>query len=219
MITRRRARPLRGLGGYYYGGGSLPAPSPVAFPQKLITTQVNGSVAFARVMQRAQVPIGPQQGFATNVPASGSYMDPSPWIAMPSGGEPFRYPNQAAVSLGAVGSDTVVVSFAVPRGKNGDITIISNQFVGGGWTEGSGGLVWRIDVNGVAVQGYNSILASIGSMSNPADLRLGPIRIRENDFVRLILNNVSVAQASQYLLGQLGGYFYPLTQEPTSTWL
>lgn len=138
---------------------------------------------------------------------------------MPSGGEPFRFPNQASVILGAIASDTVVVSFTVPHGKNGAITTISNQFVGGGWTEGTGDLVWRVDVNGVAVQGFNSLISSIGSMSNPADLRFNAIRVRENDFVRLVVNNVAVVVANQYLLGQLGGFFYPLTQEPTSTYL
>lgn len=203
----------------YYTGGALPASRPfVTQPQKAFTTVCDGSAAFARVLQQAQVPIGPSRGFNDAHPPA-LYRDSSPWLMMPSGGEPFRFPNQSSVTLGAIAADTVVVAFNVPRGKNGAITIISNQFVGGGWTEGTGDLVWRIDINGVSCQGYNSILASIGSMSNPADLRFNPIRIRENDFVQLILNNVNVGVAGQMLLGQLGGFFYPLQQEPTSTWL
>lgn len=141
------------------------------------------------------------------------------FIEMPAGGNPFDRLNNAAVTLPAIGAEVVVVQFNVPRGKNGVVVRISNQFVGGGWTEGTGDLVWRIEADGVPVRDYESIIASLGTTSNPADRRGNPIRVFENQVVRLICNNVAVPVAGQPLLGLLGGWFYPIEQEGESYFL
>lgn len=143
----------------------------------------------------------------------------SPWLDMPAGGQPFRYPNAAATTLPAQAAESTVVSFTVPLGRNGVIQRLANQFIGGGFTEGSGGITWRIEVNGVPVSGFHNLLGTNGTMSAPADLTASPIRIHEGDFVALICRNVSVNQAQQPLLGMLGGYFYPLSQEIEDPWL
>jgi hypothetical protein len=142
-----------------------------------------------------------------------------PWLMMPAAGQGFMQPNIAAVVLGAIGTTTVVVTFTVPRRKNGSIEWISNQFVGGGWTEGNGALIWRVLADGIPVQGFDFIISSIGSMSNPADLRMSPIRIYENQVITLVVQNVAVVAAGQFLLGQLRGKLFPIEQEGQSTWL
>lgn len=142
-----------------------------------------------------------------------------PFIEMPAGGNPFDRLNNAAVTLPAIGTEVVVVQFTVPRGKNGVIVRISNQFVGGGWVEGTGDLVWRIEADGVPVRDYESIIASLGTTSNPGDRRGNPIRIFENQRIQLICLNVAVGVAGQPLLGLLGGWFYPIEQEGESYFL
>ena len=142
-----------------------------------------------------------------------------PWIDPTAGSQPFR--RQASVALPAIGAEATVVTFPVPAGKFGMIFRLANQFNAAGWTEGTGHLTWRLEIDGVPVPGYHNILASMGSMSNPADLEKEPIRIREGQTVALICANVApgVGVSGQFLLGLLAGYFYPLSAETQSTWL
>lgn len=144
----------------------------------------------------------------------------SPWVETPAGGQPFTFLNAASVTLPAQGATVTVVTFTVPRRKNGVIEFIANQFVGGGWTEGTGELVWRITADGVPIQGYDNIIGSIGSLSNPGWLGTRPIRVYENQIIALTLNNVGIAApAGQALLGLFRGGFYSIEQEGQNTWL
>ena len=113
----------------------------------------------------------------------------------------------------------IVVGFTVPSRSNGTIEFIANQYVGGGWVEGSGGIIWQVLADAVPVQGYDAILGSLGATSNPGSLGRSPIRIFENQLIQLNLKNVSVAAAGQVLLGLFRGHFYSIEQEGQNTWL
>lgn len=135
------------------------------------------------------------------------------------GAIPFRYLNAANALLPAVGSEVVVVSFRVLPGMNAQITRIANQLVTGGWNQGTGQLSWRVQVDGLAYQGYNSLNASIGTVPLPADLTEAPIEAKENQLVELILANVSlVVGGSNPALGLFAGYFYPMSEAETGAW-
>ncbi len=149
----------------------------------------------------------------------GVLVEKRPWVDLPAGGYSFVELNQAAVVLPAIGAEVVVISFRVPQGSNGIIDRVANQFVGGGWTEGTGDLLWRIQADSLPVRGYERMIASVGSTSNPADLQKSPIRIYENQLIELVARNVAIVVAAQPLLGLLGGYFYPIEQEGESYWL
>jgi len=142
-----------------------------------------------------------------------------PWIDLPPGGQPYTKMNTASVVIPAIASEVSVVNFMVPAGRHGVIHKISNVLIGGGWTEGTGDLVWRLEVDGLPVPGFNSVIASLGSLSNPADFGKDPIRIREGQFINLVLRNVAVAASGQQLIGMIRGYFYPISQELGSPWL
>lgn len=141
---------------------------------------------------------------------------------MPSSGSAFTF-TDSTVSTGTIvlpagGADQVVVTFQVPVGRNGVIQKISNQLVVGGFQDGSGNVLWRLTINGVAVKGFNAIKASIGSMSNPADFSANPIRIYENDTVQLIINNVGLFAGQGIIQGMLRGYDYSIAEETEATW-
>jgi len=142
-----------------------------------------------------------------------------PWVEKTAGSQPFNQQNTAGVTIPAIGAEVTVVTFTVPPRKNGLIQNVSNQFVGGGWTEGSGDLVWRIEADGVPLQGLHNIIASMGSMSNPADFGQNNLAIYENQVIALIALNVAVPAAGQRLLGQFRGRYYPIEQEGQNTWL
>lgn len=124
------------------------------------------------------------------------------------------------VALPAPLAEANVISFQVPLGRNGVIQKVANNFVGGGWIEGSGGVLWRIQVDGAPPPGatsYDSILTSLGSPANP--VRIAGFRIYENQVVTIVVRNVSVVLAGQLSGGRLVGYLYPRDMEDTATWL
>jgi hypothetical protein len=137
---------------------------------------------------------------------------------MPAEGREFR--PAAYVAIPAQGAQAVVVQFKVPQGYNGMINAIANVFVGGGFQEGAGAITWTLFADyqggkGPVVPNFNNILASLGSVSNPA--KLNGIRVKENQLVTLAVNNAAVGgvlPAGQLIGGLLGGYFYPIALEP-----
>lgn len=142
-----------------------------------------------------------------------------PWLDLTPGGEAYINLNPQQVVIGALGSVTVVVSFQVPRRKNGTIEWIANQIIGGQGLEGTGLVKWQILLDGVPAFHYDNIPATIGTMSNPADLRESPVRIFENQLVQLVLVNVAFNPNQQVLLGMLRGKFYPVESEGPNTWV
>ena len=146
-------------------------------------------------------------------------VEKKPWLDMPAGAFSFTQTNIAAVQLPAIGTSVDVVSFLVPAGMNGVITGIANQFVGGGWEEGSGALIWSLQADGAAIRGYEVLIASLGTTASPGDRSKNPVRIFENQLVKLVLQNVNILPAGQFLLGLLTGYFYPIASSLESEWL
>jgi hypothetical protein len=128
--------------------------------------------------------------------------------------------------LGAIGTTVVIISFKVPIGYNGVITGVACNFVGGGWVEGSGDVIWQILVNNAAPSGansYASIPASLGSPANP--VKISGFRIFENQLVTFVaLNNPAgpdggVVVAGQRVGARLLGYLYPRDMEDDSIWI
>lgn len=132
---------------------------------------------------------------------------------MAPGGEPFEF--AAGVTIPAIGATATVVSFTVPRGRNGYIRRIANVFVGGGFVDFSGGLIWQIlldQTKNVVAPGFDNIVASLGAVSNPT--MVDGIHVMENNLVALIVKNISVVVSGQEIGGRLGGSFHPIPQEP-----
>src|ERR1700758_3836772 len=82
----------------------------------------------------------------------GSYTAPA-WIYPPAEAEPFDAINY--VSLPAIGATATIVSVLLEPGYNLVIRAYANNFVGGGWTEGSGSVTWQINVDNAPVDGYD----------------------------------------------------------------
>ncbi len=131
-------------------------------------------------------------------------MDPTIWP--PPEREPFDVINY--VALPAIGASATIVTVLMEPGYNLIIRAYANNFVGGGWTEGSGSVTWQINVDNAAVDGYDTIPASLGSPANPVYHPCG-IRIMDGQTVNLIVTNVSVVLAGQLSGGRLMGYRYP----------
>jgi hypothetical protein len=128
--------------------------------------------------------------------------------------------------LPAIGSIAVIISFQVPIGRNGVINKVGNNFIGGGWIEGTGDVIWKILVDGAPPPGansYNSIPASLGSPANP--VAISGFRIFENQLLTLVaFNNPAgpnggIVVAGQRVGGRLLGHLYPRELEADSLWI
>jgi hypothetical protein len=136
-------------------------------------------------------------------------------LFMPADGVSF---DQATyVPLPGVGSTSVIVSFTVPDGFHGVINRLANVYVGTGFVEGSGAIVWQILTNGAVVRNYDNIVASLGSVAQPSTLT--GILLKEGQIVQLQIQNVSLAVGGAQSGGRLGGWFYPTSYEPDDAWL
>jgi hypothetical protein len=124
------------------------------------------------------------------------------------------------VLLPAIAAQANVLSFQVPIGRNGIIKKVANNFVGGGWIEGSAAVIWQILVDGAPPPGatsYDTILTSLGNPSNPVEI--AGFRVYENQIITLVVKNISVAVAGQLSGGRLIGYLYPRDMEDDGIWL
>lgn len=139
-----------------------------------------------------------------------------PWNERPAAGESFS--PAATVALPAVGATSTIVQFTVPKGRSGVIDRIANQLLaGGGWVDGNGDLVWQIVINGVPVKNYEAIVAQLGLVQAPSEI--APIRLRENDVVKLTVTNVALGVVGGQLIGgRLGGWYYPKELDPVNLW-
>jgi hypothetical protein len=122
----------------------------------------------------------------------------------------------AYVALPAINAEAVILSFQVPLGRNGIINKVACNFVGGGWTEGTGDLLWRILVDNGTPPGANSYEAIPASLGSPAQpVGIAGFRIFENQVVKVdIFNNPAgpnggVIVAGQFAGARLCGYLYP----------
>jgi hypothetical protein len=129
------------------------------------------------------------------------------------------FDNANTINLPAVGTEAVVVEFTVPRGFNGVIKAMGNNFIGSGFIDGSGDVVWRLLQNTQAVRNKENILNSLGTPQAPSLIGGGGfIRIIENDLIQLVVDNVAVVPAGQLIGGRLSGWLYPRDEDPAGIW-
>jgi hypothetical protein len=146
------------------------------------------------------------------------------WIDPPVNWE--NIDRAAYVTLPAINTTGTILSFTVPPGRNGVIKKIANNFVGGGWVEGTGDVIWRILVDGTPPPGattYNNIVNSLGSPASPTEIP--GFRIFENQVVSVVaFNNPAgpnggVVVAGQLVGARLVGYHYPRELEQADIWI
>jgi len=139
-----------------------------------------------------------------------SLVSKPPWIERPASGEPFT--PAESITLPAAGASAVIVEFVVPVGRSGVIKWIGNEFVGGNWVNGDGNLLWQILINGAAVKNFERIVMSLGTVQSPSEV--ATLRLRENDLVQFVIQNIGVPSAGQLVLGELRGWYYPKELDP-----
>lgn len=156
-----------------------------------------------------------------------SYYPRPNWLDMGAAGQAFYYNNQiypaapASVFLPAVGAEVTVCSFTVPVGKSAQIFVIIAQVVTGGFIDGSGSVLFRVEINGVCPQGLSAIGVTLNGQPGRGDFSKHPIRAKETDKVALICANISLVTAPNVnpLIGIFDGKYEPLAQQEQNQWI
>jgi hypothetical protein len=128
--------------------------------------------------------------------------------------------------LPAINSTATILTYLVPIGRNGVINKVACNFVGGGWTAGTGDVVWRILIDGTPPPGatsYDSIVDSLGSPAQPVGI--SGFRIFENQTLTVVIfNNPAGANGGVVVAGQRAGarvlgHLYPRDMELDDLWI
>ena len=123
------------------------------------------------------------------------------------------------IGIPAIAAEATIFSFTVPRGFNGVIKEIGNVFIGGGFNDGSGNIVWRVLQNNQAMRGKENLINSLGTVQAPSRIGGGGfLRILENDIISMTVLNVAIVVSGQIIAGRLSGWFYPKDEDPTGIW-
>ena len=135
----------------------------------------------------------------------------NPIETMPDNGKEFHY--QAPIPTPALGlSDVTVVEFYVPDGWIAVIKKVSNDYANNSFQEGSGDLIWRVDVDGVYPPGYENITTRLGSLQHPRCLA-GAILAMSGQRVRYTVSVSATAGIpvgnTAYTICSFDGYFVP----------
>lgn len=93
----------------------------------------------------------------------------NPIETMPDTGQPLHFAQAIATPAYGV-DDTEVISFYVPDGWIAIIKGVYNDYGNTSLQEGSGDLIWRIDVDGFYPPGFDNITTRLGSTQFPRPL-------------------------------------------------
>lgn len=132
-----------------------------------------------------------------------------PWLYPPPGFRAFDFVRSIATPFAGV--ETTVVGFTVPVGFDGTVKRISHNFTGGGFTQGSGDLVWRIRVNNQVVKNFGTLLTEFGSIQQPREIDGIVIRAGQTVTYSVVCSNAALI-AGTYIVCCFAGYYWPKDQ-------
>lgn len=128
----------------------------------------------------------------------------APWIVPPSGFLSFDENN--AIPVPAIGTTATILSFQVPDGFDGIIKRISQNYLGGGFSDGSGDLIWRITLDGRPVKNYSNMIVQLGATATPREI--SGIRIQSGQIVGYTVTHVNNPLPDN-TVATAGGWYYP----------
>jgi hypothetical protein len=139
-----------------------------------------------------------------------------PWIYPPAEAEPFDW--QGNVGLPALLATATILSFVVPKGRNGVIRAYANQLVGGLFTDGSGVISFSINHDNQPFRYYNKILFSLGLIQNPTYHPFG-LRVFNGQTITFNVRNATLAVAGQLVNARMMGWYYPAKYDDPNLWM
>ena len=139
-----------------------------------------------------------------------------PWLDPPDGYSPFDA--QAGIQLPALGAASttpltsatgaaVVLTFVVENGYDGVINFLSDNFLGGGFQDFSGDIIWQLYADSKAIQNFSNITAQKGTVQQPR--QISPLRIFSGQTISFVVIHANNIALSGPVVCTLTGYTYP----------
>jgi hypothetical protein len=149
----------------------------------------------------------PDNGYMSGSGGYGGDMIAPPWVEPPQSFLSFDELGKVALPVVAA-PDATIVSLLVPDGYDGVIKTLSLNFVGGGFVQGSGDIIWRLLADGQAIRNYSNITSEKGSPEQPRAIS-GGIRIFSGQLITAVVNHTADVTLAGDVMASIGGWFYP----------
>ena len=115
----------------------------------------------------------------------------------------------------------VVLDYRVPVGYYGFINFASNEYNGGGFLDGSGALIWSIQVNQWFYPGYGQIPYSLGSRYTGLWNIAGGLPLRANQYIQYLVAYDTTATPAitpgGYVICTIQGWIAPIRERHHGT--
>ena len=151
------------------------------------------------------------------MPALGTGLQLPPHLYPPAGAQSKNLANYVPVP--DPGDEAVIFSFTVPTSMRLVLNQIGNNFVGGGFDEGSGNLIWQIWDNGVPIEDFENIIGSLGNVALPTPM--APIIFEQGHTVSFVIQNAAgspILGGSGQVGATLRGWYYDFLQAGDQEW-
>jgi hypothetical protein len=99
----------------------------------------------------------------------GQQVDLSPYVGPTVDSKAFNPSAAIALPANGAANRATILAYTMPTGYAGVMLKLALVVIGGGFTEFSGNVVFRLFRNQTAVEGYENIQFQIGSLATPAD--------------------------------------------------
>lgn len=114
------------------------------------------------------------------------------------------------IGLPAIATPTQIVSFTMPAGFTGVVKWLANIYLGGGFQDGSGNLIWQVLIDGNPVEDYEAVTAQLGTLPVPTETF---IPVMENQTVSVWITVVVVPGGGASTGARLKGWRWPSTRK------
>jgi len=140
-----------------------------------------------------------------------------PWLGLWDGAsmpnEAIEYLERGVIVTPGPGVDNLVVQMDVPLGYESMLYGVVLHYTGTGFVEGSGDIIWRIQVGNSWMKGYGNSLFSRGTPSQPFQLA-DHLRVKSGTRIQVSVNVPNLSGAIQvgasYIICALQGWHYPI---------
>jgi hypothetical protein len=114
------------------------------------------------------------------------------------------------IPLPALGATATIIAFAMPAGYSGVVRWLSNIFLGAGFTDGTGDLIWQVVRDLQPVEDYEAITAQLGTLPIPTDTF---ILVGQNQTISITITTVVAVGGGNSSGGRLKGWRWPTTRK------
>lgn len=146
---------------------------------------------------------------ATTVDNAPPYLHPDlTFFLPPADSKPFIVTPTLFVAYPAVGATATIITYIPPSGQIAVINKLAIVHVGGNPPDGTGNIVWSVQVNGAGIQGLSQLTSQVGTYANPNDVE---ILIIEGDTLTITVTTVA-NQPNATTAARISGWNYPISE-------